>query len=136
MLVGGHAVNYYGFIRSTLDMDIWVSTQPSNLDRLIKSFRELGHDNTNSNEAIKYLLEKHIIKISADRSFIDIMDSSIIREDFDKSYLDHSTITIENVEIKIIGLSDLISCKKKSNRPKDLIDVKELLNIKELNKNK
>jgi hypothetical protein len=136
LIVGGHAVNYYGFVRSTLDMDIWISTRPTNLDKLYKSFIQLGYDDNSSKEAINYLLEKHIINISVDKSVIDLIDASIVREDFDRSYKNHNILIIENVEIKIIGLIDLINCKKKSNRPKDLLDVKELMDIKKLEDNK
>lgn len=29
MLVGGHAVNYHGYVRATLDIDLWVDTKES-----------------------------------------------------------------------------------------------------------
>ena len=35
MLVGGHAVNYYGYIRATIDMDIWINSSDKNLVLLL-----------------------------------------------------------------------------------------------------
>ena len=34
LVVGGYAVNSYGFMRSTGDMDIWIDTDELNLEKL------------------------------------------------------------------------------------------------------
>ena len=31
-MVGGHAFNYHGVIRATLNLDLWVSKTPGNLN--------------------------------------------------------------------------------------------------------
>jgi len=36
-LVGGFAVNYYGFTRTTSDLDLWIQTSKSNKEALIQS---------------------------------------------------------------------------------------------------
>jgi hypothetical protein len=121
MLVGGHAVNYHGYVRATIDMDVWVNTTDANLERLLKSFLQLGYKEENSKEAIAIFKEKHMIKIPKDKSVIDVMDSFMIQENFEKSYKNHETLKVNNVEIKVIGFDDLIACKYKSNRSKDLL---------------
>ena len=35
LLIGGYAVGYHGYPRTTADMDIWVSVSPSNADKLV-----------------------------------------------------------------------------------------------------
>jgi predicted nucleotidyltransferase len=132
MLVGGHAVNYHGYVRATIDMDIWVNSTEANIEKLFKSFLQLGYKEDNCKAAIVNLKENHIIKIPKDKSLIDLMDSYIIKNDFDKSYKNHEILKVNNVEIKVIGFEDLIACKYKSNRPKDLLDVKELKSLKDL----
>jgi hypothetical protein len=32
LMVGGHAFNYHGVIRATLNLDLWVSKTPGNLN--------------------------------------------------------------------------------------------------------
>jgi hypothetical protein len=62
LLIGGHAVNYHGYIRATLDMDIWVETTEDNLRYLHKAFINLGYQEKSCNEAIVHLQKDHLIK--------------------------------------------------------------------------
>jgi len=34
LIVGGYAVNYYGFARATADPDIWIAINPDNAESL------------------------------------------------------------------------------------------------------
>jgi hypothetical protein len=42
LIVGGFAVNLYGFSRVTEDLDIWVNPEPQNFNRLKAAIFELG----------------------------------------------------------------------------------------------
>ena len=44
LLIGGYAVSYHGYPRSTADMDIWVAVEPNNADNLVAVLREFGFD--------------------------------------------------------------------------------------------
>jgi hypothetical protein len=39
LIVGGYAVNVYGYIRSTADLDIWIDKSDENLENLLYSTR-------------------------------------------------------------------------------------------------
>ncbi|MBA7513147.1 hypothetical protein ES705_05157 [subsurface metagenome] len=136
MVVGGFAVNFHGYSRSTMDMDIWVDTNEKNLKRLFNSFKSLGFEKSKCSDAIQYLVDNHMIKIPLDKTKIELLDSFMIKYEFETSYRNHIKTNVGGVEIKIIGFDDLIGCKKKSNRMKDLLDVENLEALKELSKNK
>ena len=36
LLIGGYAVGYYGYPRTTADMDIWVAVSPANAEKLVQ----------------------------------------------------------------------------------------------------
>lgn len=42
LLVGGGAVNFYGFQRHSADVDFWIDTNKDNLNRLLEVFNEMG----------------------------------------------------------------------------------------------
>ncbi len=44
ILIGGYAVNYYGYNRVTGDMDIWLKPDNSNKTLLLIALQELGFD--------------------------------------------------------------------------------------------
>lgn len=35
LLIGGYAVSYHGYIRTTGDMDIWIAIHPDNAKKLL-----------------------------------------------------------------------------------------------------
>ena len=40
LLVGGYAVGYYGYVRATADMDIWIEGTPENADHMLEAVTE------------------------------------------------------------------------------------------------
>ena len=42
LLIGGHAVGYYGYVRATADMDIWVRSDAGNASRIVSAIRDFG----------------------------------------------------------------------------------------------
>src|SRR5260221_3541342 len=35
LLIGGHAVAYHGYVRPTVDMDVWIAISPDNARRIV-----------------------------------------------------------------------------------------------------
>ncbi len=42
LLIGGYAVSYHGYPRTTADMDIWVAISPDNARKLVDVFQRFG----------------------------------------------------------------------------------------------
>jgi hypothetical protein len=42
LLIGGYAVNVYGYVRTTNDLDVWVKVNPENAARIDRALREFG----------------------------------------------------------------------------------------------
>jgi len=42
LLVGGYAVNAFGYIRNMVDIDIWIAATPENQTRVVQAIREFG----------------------------------------------------------------------------------------------
>jgi hypothetical protein len=42
LVIGGMAVNFHGYHRSTGDLDLWVAITPENQDRLAAALRKFG----------------------------------------------------------------------------------------------
>lgn len=45
LLIGAYAVNYYGYIRATGDMDVWVAVHPDNAEKLVHVLKQFGFEN-------------------------------------------------------------------------------------------
>jgi predicted nucleotidyltransferase len=130
LLIGGHAVNYHGYVRATMDFDIWLYQTPENLVRFQKSLLELNYEAEKITHAIDEFQKAGIIKISKENYMLDVLGEKLIRLDFISAYSRREKAKIGEIELPVIGIDDLINCKLKSNREKDLLDVKELREIK------
>jgi hypothetical protein len=42
LLIGGYAVNAFGYVRNTVDMDIWIASDPGNLRRVLQAIRDFA----------------------------------------------------------------------------------------------
>ncbi|NBC84062.1 MAG: hypothetical protein GVY19_11890 [Bacteroidetes bacterium] len=132
MIIGGFAVNVHGYARNTGDLDIWVDNSKENMQKLYNSFVHLGFNKKKSEAAVNFLSKNHMIKIPLDNTKVEFMDSFIANNDFQESYKNHLIINPEGMPLKVIGFDDLLTIKQKSARMKDLLDVKQLKEIKRL----
>ena len=48
LVIGGYAINYYGFPRATGDLDIWIAIHAENAQRLAKVLRDFGFPQANT----------------------------------------------------------------------------------------
>jgi hypothetical protein len=44
LLIGGYAVNAFGYVRNTVDMDIWIASDPDNRRRVTDAIRDFDLD--------------------------------------------------------------------------------------------
>lgn len=42
LLIGGYAVNYYGYPRATADLDVWVGVDPDNSEKVAAALHAFG----------------------------------------------------------------------------------------------
>lgn len=126
VLVGGYSVIYYGYPRTTGDMDIFVEVTKDNYEKLCKAFAIFNmplFDMTNEN----FLNNDNINVFSYGRPPVSI---EILKEisglSFQEVYEHSKEIVFENVPLRIINLNDLIRNKKASGRPKDINDIDNL----------
>jgi len=124
LLVGGHAVSYYGYPRSTADMDLWIAISPQNAEKVVAVLKEFGFGVPELNPNL-FLDESKVIRMGLPPLRIEII-TSISGVNFDECYSERIFDTIDGVEVSIISLKHLKINKKASGRFKDLDDLEHL----------
>jgi predicted nucleotidyltransferase len=139
LIVGGVAVNLYGYSRFTSDVDILVLTSNENLTKIDNLAKKLGFSArqpidikilNNKTEVEKLFKEKNFIAytyLSNEKLPLDI--DILTREslNFENFIKNKQIIEIWDLKLPVININDLISLKRNSNRPKDLEDLEALL---------
>lgn len=129
LIVGGYAVAIYGFPRYTGDIDFFIAIEPENARRLIRVFEEFGFGDLGLTME-DFLQEDFVIEVGREPRKIQIL-TGIDGVTFSECYESRQEIDYEGLRLKLIGKSDLIRNKRASGRPKDIIDLQELLRIED-----
>lgn len=124
LVIGGYAVVFYGYVRFTGDVDIWIAADQDNAQNLIKAIDTYGFE---VDELKKRDFEKEIIMFSMGADLLKIeITNRISGVKFNDCYPRRMETEIEDLVISFIGLEDLKKNKKWSGRLKDLNDLENL----------
>jgi len=124
LLIGGYAVGYYGYSRTTLDMDIWIAVEPDNAKKMAAVMARFGFPKGAVDE--KAFLEKgKILRLGLPPVRLEIL-TDISGVTFANCYPRRNQVTVDGIKVSLIGLDDLIQNKTASGRYKDLDDLEHL----------
>lgn len=124
LLIGGYAVNYYGYVRPTGDMDIWISMSRKNAEKVVAALREFGFVSSEINAEL-FVKEKSLVRMGVPPMRLEITNY-IDGVEFSESFNERELIQIEEIKVNLISLKHLKATKKASGRYKDLNDLENL----------
>ncbi len=144
LIIGGVAVNLYGYSRFTGDIDILLALDNENLKKMDNTMKKEGYTSRIPVD-IKELGDKNILeKLVAEKGMkaytfisnhrpqlnIDILvEDSCKYSEFEKN---KTLISVWDVVLPVVSVNDLIEMKKIANREKDILDIEALLKLKDL----
>ncbi len=124
LLVGGHAVGYYGHPRATGDMDIWIAVDKQNALRVARTVREFGMPASQANESL-FLEFGKVIRMGVPPVRIELL-TGVSGVNFDDCFEQREVVEIDGIPVNIISLSMLKKNKMASGRLRDLEDLRHL----------
>ncbi len=138
-LVGGYALSLHGLVRATMDVDMVISLNQTQLEAVEKALQSIGLTSRlplNARDIAEFRKEYIEKRNLMAWSFIDFKDPTrmvdILLTDSLKSF-SVENFKVGSHKIRVVSLEDLLRMKQKSKRPQDQLDVqsiKELLNEK------
>jgi hypothetical protein len=124
MLVGAYAVAAHGLPRATGDIDLWISCSHENAQRVWRALIKFGAPLSNFTRE-DLTKPGMVIQIGTVPRRIDIL-TEITGVDFMTARADQVIVSLEGLEIPVIGRSHLIQNKRAVGRPQDQADVARL----------
>jgi hypothetical protein len=124
LLIGGYAVGYHGYPRATADMDIWISVNPHNAERVVAVLQEFGLAVPELSAEL-FLEENRVVRMGVPPFRIEII-TTISGVNFEECFAQRVIDTIDGVEVNLISLPHLKANKKASGRFRDLNDLENL----------
>ena len=124
LLVGGYAVGYHGYPRSTGDMDIWIEVSELNSKKTASAFRDFGMPDEAISEDL-FLKTNKIIRMGVPPVRLEVITSAS-GVDFNECFSNREVVEIDGIPINLISLEDLKKNKSAAGRHKDLDDIEHL----------
>ncbi len=126
LLVGGYSVIFHGYLRSTMDMDIWVERKKENYEKIKKAFQifkmplfDMTEKNFLENDALD------VFSFGRPPVCIDLVNK-LKGVDFQEAWENRLSAGIQDINISIISKELLIQAKRAAGRHKDLDDIEHL----------
>lgn len=128
VVVGGFAVNYYGYVRTTQDIDVLVNPTGDNAGRVMGALAEFGFAGAGIPPE---LLEREggVIHLGVEPNRIDIL-TGLKGVGNDDIFTGARVVDIDGEKVSLISLDHLIQVKSSSDRPRDRADADELAKIR------
>jgi predicted nucleotidyltransferase len=127
-IVGGYAVAFHGRVRATKDVDILLGGEPSNLERAAVALADFGAP-TNVANAVRALGADEVAYFGQPPMRVDLLrtiDGVSTHEVIARAV----TVTLDEIEMRVIALDDLILNKRAAGRPRDIEDANYLERIR------
>ena len=124
LVIGGYAVGYHGYPRATGDMDIWISISDKNALKMVNALKEFGFDIPELKKEM-FLKKEKIIRMGVPPMRLEII-TTIDGVGFEKCFKNRVIADFESFKVNFISKGDLLTNKRASGRPKDLVDYSKL----------
>jgi predicted nucleotidyltransferase len=124
LLIGGHAVAYHGYPRSTANMDVWVEVSETNATKFVAALAEFGFGIPELPPPV-FLKAGRIIRLGVLPNRIEVQ-TVIDGVQFVECYPRRMVAEIDGVRVNLIALEDLKTNKRACGRSKDLADLDHL----------
>jgi len=129
ILVGGYAVNYYGYTRTTGDIDLWLKPDNSNRDCLISVLMKEGFSEEGINKIQSLDFTTMVAFHTGEMPFkIDFM-THISGLTFSEAISKKESLLVDDFVIPVLSFDHLILSKISTSRKRDQADVEELQKI-------
>jgi hypothetical protein len=134
ILVGGYAVIYHGYIRTTGDMDVWIRPTNENKEKLVAVFEKLQFDPAGIEKMRQFDFNGIVVfHVGIEPERIDFL-TRMQGIKFDDAWRRRQFLEIDSHRFPFLHLDDLIANKLLAGRHQDLADVEHLMKIRRVKK--
>ncbi len=124
LVVGGYAVAYHGYPRTTADIDIFIELSRRNAVAMVDVFCRFGF--IDSGLKPEFFMDKgEVVRLGREPLKLEVFND-ISGVTFAACYRRRVRARIEGLQVNFIDLPDLLRNKRASGRDKDKLDLKNL----------
>lgn len=132
VLVGGLAVNAWGYVRGTQDVDLVPDPAPGNLERLVGLLQEMGGrvevagGTAGPGGLAAFLRAGDRTLVATDAGYVDVLQGLPQVPRYAELEAEAVDVEIGEVSVRVCSLNALLAMKRASTRARDRDDVEAL----------
>ncbi|MGH2955621.1 MAG: hypothetical protein ACRDL6_01310 [Solirubrobacterales bacterium] len=132
VLVGALAVNAWGYIRATRDIDIVPNPEGKNLDKLIAALEEIrgrvkvGDDLLGPESVRVFVHARDKAYVVTELGDVDVLQGLPQIPGYDELDAAANDADLGGLQVRVCSLEHLVAMKRASDRPLDRIDLEAL----------
>ena len=127
LIIGGYAVAYHGYPRTTGDLDVFVELSQANARALLEVFTKFGFSADRLSPEF-FMDRGQVVRLGREPMKLEILND-ISGVSFSECYRRRVRARMEGLAINFIDLPELIANKRASGRAKDLADLENLPSV-------
>lgn len=132
IIIGGYAVIFYGYMRTTGDVDIWLKADNENKKKLLSALEKVGVSKNSLEQVSEYDFTKDVaFSIWEEPQKADFI-TRINLVTFEEADKEKVIADIDGLKVPFIHFNHLILSKISTDRGKDKGDIDELRKISKL----
>jgi hypothetical protein len=124
LLIGGYAVSYHGYVRSTVDMDIWIAMNRENAQKMVEVLQAFGFGTSHPSTDL-FMHPNQVTRMGRAPVRIEIL-TRVSGLDFPEAYAGRDVALIDEIPVSVISRKHLEVNTRASGRAKDLADLENL----------
>ncbi len=129
IIIGGYAVIFHGYERTTGDIDLWIKPTNENRDKLSNAFLEAGMEEDDLDNLKKHDFTHHTsFSWQSEPEKVDFITHINLLE-YEKANSNKIAYKWEGLILPFINIQELVLSKINTGRKKDEADVEELQRI-------
>ena len=128
MVVGAYAVAAHGIPHATGDIDLWVRRSGSNAERVWRALSEFGAPLDRFTVG-DFTAPDTIVQFGVVPNRIDIL-TSIEAVEFEDAWPERLQVTMDGIEMNVVGRNHLLRNKRAVGRPQDIADAERLTRLR------
>lgn len=130
VVIGATAFPVHGYARATLDIDIFIDSDLTNVKKALKALSDFGYDLTDISaedaQHNKILIRQYVLELD--------LHPFVAGLTFEQAWQNKVASKIGSTKAYFASLDDLIKMKEAAGRPKDRQDLQALKRLKKRNK--
>ena len=130
LIIGGYAVIYHGYNRTTGDLDIWLKPTNTNKSKLIDLLQAEGYGTEEIESLAALDFEKTLSFSLGEAPFTIDFINRINLVEYGEAQAQQNIVEMDHLKVPFLHLNHLILSKMNTGRAKDAADIEELQKVK------